>query len=89
MQLENIEGIVIPYAIEIYIPQDEARKNGYTFNKKTTIASEILEMFEPDEKQCSCGGIFFSCRHLLCLTVNYEAMSPKKIQLCINAQDIQ
>src|SRR3972149_3631939 len=51
-------GIAIPYAIEIYIPQDEARKNGYAFNKKTAIASEILEMFEPDEKQCSCGGVF-------------------------------
>jgi len=51
-------GVAIPYAIEVYIPQDEARKNGYTFNKKTAIASEILEMFEPDEKQCSCGGVF-------------------------------
>jgi SRSO17 transposase len=44
-------GIVIPYAIEVYIPQDEAKRSGYTFKKKTQIASEILAEFEADEKQ--------------------------------------
>src|SRR3989339_400160 len=66
--------IVIPYAIEVYIPQDEAEKNGYTFNKKTAIASEILEMFEPDEKQCSCGGVFV-------VADTYYA-SPLNMKLC-------
>lgn len=67
-------GVAIPYAIELYIPQDEARKNGYTFNKKTAIASEILEMFEPDEKQCSCGGVFV-------VADTYYA-SPSIMKLC-------
>lgn len=44
-------GIVIPYAIEVYIPQDEAKRSRYTFKKKTQIASEILDKFEADEKQ--------------------------------------
>jgi SRSO17 transposase len=44
-------GIVIPYAIEVYIPQEEAIKNGLEFKKKTIIASEILKEFEVDENQ--------------------------------------
>jgi SRSO17 transposase len=44
-------GIVIPYAIEVYIPKDTAKANGYEFKKKTQIASEILNTFEADEKQ--------------------------------------
>lgn len=44
-------GIVIPYAIKVYIPQDEAKSNNYTFKKKTQIALDILAEFEADEKQ--------------------------------------
>lgn len=44
-------GITIPYSIEVYIPQDEAKKNGYPFKKKTQMASDILYEFEADEKQ--------------------------------------
>jgi len=44
-------GIVIPYAIEVYIPKEEAETNGYPFKKKTQIASEILSEFEADQKQ--------------------------------------
>jgi len=44
-------GIVIPYAIEVYIPKDTAIKNGYEFKKKTPIALEILKEFEVDESQ--------------------------------------
>jgi len=44
-------GIVIPYAIEVYIPKDTAIKNGYEFKKKTQIALEILKEFEADESQ--------------------------------------
>lgn len=44
-------GIVIPYAIEVYIPQGAVEKSGYPFKKKTIIASEILEKFEADKKQ--------------------------------------
>ena len=44
-------GIVIPYAIEVYIPKDRAKANGNGFKKKTQIAAEILSEFEADEKQ--------------------------------------
>ncbi|MHB8906945.1 MAG: transposase [Melioribacteraceae bacterium] len=44
-------GIVIPFAIEVYIPQDKAIEIGSTFKKKTMIASEILKEFEADENQ--------------------------------------
>ena len=51
-------GIVIPYAIELYIPKEEAKTRGYEFKKKTEIAAEILDSFEADEKQSAEGGIF-------------------------------
>jgi SRSO17 transposase len=44
-------GIAIPYAIEVYIPKDTAKANGYEFKKKTQIAADILNEFEADEKQ--------------------------------------
>jgi ribosomal protein S17 len=44
-------GIIIPYAIKVYIPQDEAKSNDYPFKKKTQMASDILAEFEADEKQ--------------------------------------
>lgn len=44
-------GIIIPYAIKVYIPQDEAKNNNYPFKKKTQMASDILAEFEADEKQ--------------------------------------
>jgi SRSO17 transposase len=44
-------SIVIPYAIEVYIPKQTAQANGYEFKKKTEIASEVLNKFEADEKQ--------------------------------------
>jgi SRSO17 transposase len=44
-------SIVIPYAIEVYIPKQTAQANGYEFKKKTDIASEVLKKFEADEKQ--------------------------------------
>lgn len=44
-------GIIIPYAIEVYIPQEEAKSNDYPFKKKTQMASDILAEFEADEKQ--------------------------------------
>jgi ribosomal protein S17 len=44
-------GIVIPYAIEVYIPKDLAKNDGYIFKKKTQIASEILSEFEADHQQ--------------------------------------
>ena len=44
-------GIIIPYAIKVYIPQDEAKSKDYPFKKKTQMASDILAEFEADEKQ--------------------------------------
>ena len=44
-------GIIIPYAIEVYIPKDTAQRNGYQFRKKTQIASEILSEFQADENE--------------------------------------
>ena len=44
-------SIVIPYAIEVYIPKQTAKASGYKFKKKTDIASEILKIYEADEKQ--------------------------------------
>ncbi len=44
-------GIVIPYAIEVYMSKDKAQQNGKEFKKKTKIASEILTEFEADEGQ--------------------------------------
>ena len=44
-------SIVIPYAIELYIPKETAKAEGYEFKKKTEIATEILEGFEVDENQ--------------------------------------
>lgn len=51
-------GIVIPFAIQAYIPEDKAKEIGVSFKKKTNIASEILKEFEADEKQSTEGGIF-------------------------------
>lgn len=36
-------GIVIPYAIEVYMLKDKAKQNGKEFKKKPKIASEILK----------------------------------------------
>jgi len=44
-------SIVIPYAIEVYIPNETAKAKGYEFKKKTKIASDILSEFETEEKQ--------------------------------------
>jgi len=44
-------GIVIPYAIEVYIPQEKVKETGSIFKKKTEIALEILKEFEADERQ--------------------------------------
>ena len=44
-------GIVIPFAIEVYIPKENVKVTDSPFRKKTTIAFEILKEFEADEKQ--------------------------------------
>lgn len=44
-------GIAIPYAIEVYIPEDQAEATCREFKKKTQIASEMLDEYESDEKQ--------------------------------------
>jgi len=65
-------GIVIPYAIEVYVPKESVKttenspkesgnpslRDIRTFKKKTIIASEILKEFEADEKQSAEGGVF-------------------------------
>ena len=44
-------GIAIPYGIKLYIPEDQAKAMCLEFKKKTQIATEMLEEYEPDEKQ--------------------------------------
>lgn len=67
-------NIVIPYAIELYIPKQEAKRVGCIFKKKTEIAAETLEAFEADERQSDEGGVFV-------LADTYYA-SPSIIKLC-------
>ncbi len=89
--------IVIPYAIEVYIPQDEAEKNGYPFKKKTQIASEILAEFEEDEKQSTEGGVFvvadtyYACPLLmnLCRQRRYSFVSMLKTNRILNINNRQ
>lgn len=90
-------GIVIPYAIEVYIPQDEAEKNRYPFKKKTQIASEILTEFEADEKQSTEGGVFvvadtyYACPLLmnLCRQRRYSFVSMLKTNRILNINNRQ
>lgn len=44
-------GFVIPYSIEVYVPEDQCKEMGKEFQKKTTISLEILKTFECDERQ--------------------------------------
>lgn len=44
-------GIVIPFAIEVYVPKKNAKQIGVDFRKKTMIASEMLQEFSADEDQ--------------------------------------
>jgi ribosomal protein S17 len=89
--------IVIPYAIEVYIPQDEAEENGYPFKKKTQIASEILAEFEEDEKQSTEGGVFvvadtyYACPLLmnLCRQRRYSFVSMLKTNRILNINNRQ
>ena len=64
-------GIIIPFAIEVYIPKESIKTTKELFRKKTTIASDILKEFETDEKQAvfvvadtyyACPSIFELCR---------------------------
>lgn len=43
--------IVIPYAIEIYVPKKQCKSLKQTFQKKTKIAEQFLESFEADSGQ--------------------------------------
>jgi SRSO17 transposase len=67
-------GIVIPFAIQAYIPEDKAKEIGASFKKKTDIASEILKEFEADEKQ-----------EIFILADTYYA-SPAIIKICRQRQ---
>jgi len=51
-------GIVIPFAIELYIPKENLKATESLFKKKTTIAAEILKQFEVDEKQSANDGVY-------------------------------
>jgi SRSO17 transposase len=44
-------GMVIPYAIEVYVPKEKVAEVGVQFKKKTKIAEEILRTFEVDKDQ--------------------------------------
>ena len=44
-------GIIIPYAVEVYVPKDKVAELGIEFKKKTKIAEEILRTFEADKGQ--------------------------------------
>jgi len=79
-------GIVIPFAMEVYIPKENVKSTENLFRKKTTIASEMLRKFEADEKQIICGGVFvvadtyYACPLLfeLCRQRNYSFVSMLK-----------
>ena len=73
-------GIVIPFSIEIYIPQEEARVKDFTFKKKTMIASEMLKEFEVDENQPS-----EHCPKVFVVADTYYA-SPLIMELCRQRQ---
>lgn len=81
-------GIVIPYAIEVYISKDEAKANGNQFKKKTQIASEILEEFEADERQevFVIGDTFYASPFLidLCRERKYSFVSMLKTNRVLN-----
>lgn len=44
-------GIVIPYGIDIYVPQEEQKAVDVPFRKKTEMALDLLKVFEPEEGQ--------------------------------------
>jgi len=79
-------GIVIPFAIELYVPKESLAITEKTFRKKTTIASEMLGEFEADEKQTLCGGVlvvadtYYACPSIfeLCRQRNYSFVSMLK-----------
>jgi len=83
-------GIVIPFAIELYIPKENVTSTDPAttglFRKKTTIASDMLREFEADEKQVICGGVFvvadtyYACPSIfeLCRQRNYSFVSMLK-----------
>jgi len=48
-------GIIIPYAVEIYCPKEQSKKN--RFRKKTKIAEDMLKSFESDKDQ----AVFVLC----------------------------
>jgi hypothetical protein len=87
-------GIVIPYAIEVYIPQDEAIKSGLAFKKKTMIASEILNEFEVDEnrKVFVVADTYYASPLImgLCRQNKYSFISMLKTNriLCINSKQM-
>lgn len=63
-------GITIPYGIEVYVPEDQAKQTGREFKKKTQIASEILDEYECDE-----------CQEVFVLADTYYA-SPRIMGIC-------
>ena len=79
-------GIVIPYAIEVYIPKENIQAVGDSFKKKTTIASEMLSDFEADENQSRTAGVFvvadtyYACPAIieLCRQKKYSFVSMLK-----------
>ena len=79
-------GIVIPFAMEVYIPKENIRVTGNSFKKKTTIAFEILKEFEADEKHSACDGVFvvadtyYACPSIfeLCRQRKYNFVSMLK-----------
>jgi len=79
-------GIVIPFAIEVYIPKESVKETEKTFKKKTTIASEMIKEFETEEKQSTCGGVFvvadtyYACSSILelCRQKKYNFVSMLK-----------
>jgi len=75
-------GIVIPFAIQAYIPEDKAKEIGASFKKKTDIASDILEEFEADEKQdiFILADTFYACPAIMkiCRQKQYSFVSMLK-----------
>jgi SRSO17 transposase len=81
-------GVVIPYAIEIYISKDKAKENGFRFKKKTDIARDILSEFEADEKQevFVIADTYYACPQImkLCRKSGYSFVSMLKTNRVIN-----
>lgn len=92
-EIIEYRGIVIPFAIEVYVPQKKVKEVGVDFKKKTMIASEILKEFSVDEDQeiFVVADTYYACPLIMnvCRQRKYNFVSMLKTNRILYINDKQ